>query len=111
MCGIAGILLTAILVARRVPGAIVISIAVITLLGLLVPASGGGHVTRLPTHLLSAPASPAPVFLKLTFHFLTNFHAIALSLPITVGCSNPRLRPTWRVDAWRVRYYFAGPRS
>src|SRR6185369_6071323 len=41
---LAGILLTAILVARRVPGAIVVSIAVITIAGLVVPAGGGKHV-------------------------------------------------------------------
>jgi len=79
---LAGIALTAILVARRVPGAIVLSIAIITLVGLFVSASGGAKVTQLPSSFIATPASPAPVFLKLTFHFLTNSRAIALALPL-----------------------------
>ena len=77
-----GIVLTAILVARRVPGAIVLGIAIITILGLFVRAGGGRMVTELPESFLSAPASPAPVFLKLTFHFLTRANAIMLALPL-----------------------------
>ncbi len=77
-----GIALTAILVARRVPGAIVVSIAIVTLAGLVVPAGGGAHVTQLPASIFSLPASPAPVFLKLTFHFLTSSNAIFMALPL-----------------------------
>jgi AGZA family xanthine/uracil permease-like MFS transporter len=77
-----GIALTAVLVARRVPGAIVVSIAVITLAGLVVPAGGGRHVTALPAGIFSLPASPAPVFLKLTFQFLTTSNAIFMALPL-----------------------------
>ena len=77
-----GIALTAILVARRVTGAIVISIAAITVLGLAVPAGGGAHVTQLPTSFFALPASPAPVFLKLSFQFLTTSNAIFLALPL-----------------------------
>lgn len=77
-----GIALTAILVARRVPGAIVLSIALVTLAGLGVPAGHGLHVTQLPAHFFSLPASPAPVFLKLTFQFLTSSNAILMALPL-----------------------------
>lgn len=77
-----GIVLTAVLVARRIPSAIVIGIAVISMLGLFVRAGGGGMVTQLPASIVSLPASPAPVFLKLTFNFLTNTHAITLALPL-----------------------------
>lgn len=77
-----GIILTAVLVARRIPGAIVISILVITLLGLVVPAGGGAHVTQLPSSLIATPVNPAPVFFKLSFHFLTSGSAIAVALPI-----------------------------
>jgi AGZA family xanthine/uracil permease-like MFS transporter len=76
-----GIALTAILVARRVPGAIVLSIAVVTVMGFFVRA-GGHMVTELPPSLFAWPASPAPVFLKLTFRFLTNSNAILLALPL-----------------------------
>jgi adenine/guanine/hypoxanthine permease len=77
-----GIALTAVLVSRRVPGAIVLSIAVITVLGLAVRAGGGHRVTELPANFMSLPVSPAPVFLKLTFKFLTNSNAIVLAMPL-----------------------------
>lgn len=78
---LAGIVLTAILVARRVPGAIVLSIAAITLVGLFVP-TGNGNVTQLPASLFALPASPAPIFLKLTFDFLTSWSAFLIALPL-----------------------------
>jgi AGZA family xanthine/uracil permease-like MFS transporter len=77
-----GLLLTAILVARRVPGAIVLSIAITTLVGLFVPDGSGRHVTEFPGQIVSVPASPAPVLLKLTFGFLTNGHAFRIALPL-----------------------------
>jgi AGZA family xanthine/uracil permease-like MFS transporter len=76
-----GVLLTIILVARQVPGAIVLSIAIITLLGLFVPA-GAAKVTQLPASLIALPQSPAPIFLKLTFHFLTSWTAFSTALPL-----------------------------
>ncbi len=79
---LAGVFLTIVLVARGVPGAIVISIAVITLVGLFIPASGGAMVTQLPSALIAAPHSPAPVFFKLTFNFLTNWTAFTVALPL-----------------------------
>lgn len=79
-----GIVLTAILVARRVPGAIVLSIAAITAAGLFVRAGGGRMVTQLPESFLALPASPEPVFLKLSFQFLTNSNAIMMVLPIVM---------------------------
>ncbi len=79
---LAGVLLTIILVARRVPGAIVLSIAVITLIGLFVPAAAGTKVTQIPATLIALPNSPAPVFLKLTFKFLTSWTAFSVALPL-----------------------------
>ncbi|HEX2851769.1 MAG TPA: NCS2 family permease [Opitutaceae bacterium] len=81
---LAGIALTAILVARRVTGAIVIGIVVITLAGLMIPAGAGAKVTQLPESFVALPASPAPVFLKLTFQFLTHSDALLLALPIVL---------------------------
>jgi AGZA family xanthine/uracil permease-like MFS transporter len=77
-----GIALTAILIARRVPGAIVLSMVVITVLGFWVRAPGGQMVTQMPESLVGLPASPAPVMFKLTFRFLTNLNAITLALPL-----------------------------
>jgi AGZA family xanthine/uracil permease-like MFS transporter len=79
-----GVALTAILVARRVPGAILLGIISVTLMGLFVRA-GGTKVTVLPASLIATPASPAPLFLELTFKFLTNSRAIALALPLILA--------------------------
>ncbi len=77
-----GIVLTAVLVARRVPGAMVLSIAAVTLLGLFTRAGGGRMVTELPESVVALPASPAPIFLKLTFQFLTTSNAVLMALPL-----------------------------
>jgi len=79
---LAGIALTAILVARRVPGAIVIGIAAVTVAGLFVPADPGMMVTMRPAGIFSWPHSPAPLFLKLRFDFLRNWAAFHHALPI-----------------------------
>jgi AGZA family xanthine/uracil permease-like MFS transporter len=79
---LAGILLTAVLVARRVPGAIVIGIAIVTVIGLFVSAGAGGNVTKLPGSFVAVPASPAPIFFKLTFNFLTSSTAFLMALPL-----------------------------
>jgi len=76
----AGILLTAVLVARRVPGAIILSILAVTVVGLFVGNGAGARVTAMPTALFSWPASPAPTFLQLNFDLL--LHDFARALPI-----------------------------
>ena len=76
-----GIVLTTILAARRVPGAIVIGIGIVTLIGPLVPNGTGGTVTTLPQSLTSLPNSPEPVFLKLSFDFLHSADAFKKALP------------------------------
>lgn len=77
-----GLILTIILVARNVPGGIVIGIAIVTLAGLFVPAGGGAQVTRLPSSIIALPHSPDPIFLKLTFNFLTSWSAFTIALPL-----------------------------
>jgi AGZA family xanthine/uracil permease-like MFS transporter len=77
-----GIALTAILIARKIPGAIVLSMAIVTILGFGVRAPGGSTVTELPESIVGLPASPAPVMFELTFQFLTNFNAVMLALPL-----------------------------
>ena len=76
----AGILLTAVLVARKVPGAIILSILAVTAAGLFVPNAEGGRVTAMPASLFSLPASPAPTLLQLNFDLL--LHDFAKALPI-----------------------------
>lgn len=76
----AGILLTAVLVARRIPGAIIISILAVTAVGLFVSDGKGGHVTTMPASLFSPPASPAPTMFQLNFDLL--LHDFGKALPI-----------------------------
>lgn len=66
---LAGILLTLVLMVRKVRGGIIISILVITLAGLLVPDGPGGTVTKLPASIVSPPASMADTFFALEFGY------------------------------------------
>jgi AGZA family xanthine/uracil permease-like MFS transporter len=79
-----GIILTAIMVARRIPGAIVLSITIVTVVGFFVPDGKGGHVTSFPTAIFSPPASPEPVMFKLNFDFLLNNFWKALPIMLTL---------------------------
>lgn len=79
---LAGIAITIGLVARKVPGAIIIGIAVTTLLGLFVSNGAGGNVSSLPSNPFSLPASPDPVFLKLEFGFLQDWTVLQAALPL-----------------------------
>ncbi len=80
-----GIALTAVLIVRRVPGAIILSVLVLALAGLLLPgpAAADGTATTLtvaPKGVLSAPASLVPTFLQLDFTYL--FYHFVESLPL-----------------------------
>ncbi len=79
----AGIILLGIMILRRVPGAMVLSILALTLLGLVLPgAKPGTTITTAPSHLFDWPASIAPLFLKLDFgYFWTH---LSLSIPIVL---------------------------
>jgi len=84
---LAGILLTAVLVAWKVPGAIVLGVGAITLVGTLVPDGRGGVVTQLPSpaNWIALPASPAPHFLKLDLGFMTSWAAFLKTLPLILS--------------------------
>ncbi len=77
-----GIAITVVLVARGIPGAIILGIALTTILGLFIPDGAGGKVTTLPGSLVDLPASPAPVFLELEFGFMTESTAFLAALPL-----------------------------
>jgi AGZA family xanthine/uracil permease-like MFS transporter len=78
---LAGIGLTAVLVSYRVPGAIILGMIAATAAGLFVHGDQG-MVTQLPGSLIALPHSPAPVMLKLSFHFLTRVAAFETALPL-----------------------------
>lgn len=79
-----GIILAGVLVARRVPGAIVISILAITFVGFFIPDGKGGTITALPDFSKWLPASPAPTFFALDFKFLLQEPLKALPIVATL---------------------------
>ncbi|WP_315707007.1 MULTISPECIES: NCS2 family permease [unclassified Bradyrhizobium] len=84
---LAGLLLTPVLVARRVPGALIISIAVLTLVGLVVPGANGKMVTSMPQTLLSWPRWPASTFMAMDVGYLVSHFLIALPLLFYFLCA------------------------
>lgn len=80
----AGILLTVVLMVRRVPGGIILSIFAVTLIGLIVPDGRGGTVTALPEQFVSLPASMADTFLKLEFGYFREDFFKALTVVLTL---------------------------
>jgi AGZA family xanthine/uracil permease-like MFS transporter len=54
---------------RGIPGAILIGIIVVALLGLLIRGEDGEGFTRLPDHVFSKPVSIAPTLLQVDFLF------------------------------------------
>ena len=76
------LVLIALLIARRVMGAIVLGILAITIAGLFTSNGAGGKVTDLSAGFFSFPHSAAPVFLKLTFNFLTSWSKFQTALPL-----------------------------
>jgi AGZA family xanthine/uracil permease-like MFS transporter len=77
-----GIGVTGVLLARRIPGAIILGMLVVTVAGLFTSAGAGKTVTQLPAAIVGLPASPEPVLFKLTFGFLGNLNGFLLALPL-----------------------------
>ena len=83
-----GIVLTAVLIGRKVRGAIILSVLILTVVGLGVPALRGSpfgpHVTNPPSAVVGLPASLTPTLGKLDFGFLFAHFAQALPLLLTL---------------------------
>jgi AGZA family xanthine/uracil permease-like MFS transporter len=74
LLALGGVLLGAILLIRRVPAAILLTILAITILGFFIPAGGGKPITSLPTSLIAWPSPINQLFFKLDFlYFWTHF--------------------------------------
>jgi AGZA family xanthine/uracil permease-like MFS transporter len=82
-----GLLLTPILVVRKVPGALMISIVALTIAGFFVPAGTGKMVTTLPSALIAWPKWPASTFGQLDFKWLFSNFLIALPLLFYFLCA------------------------
>ena len=79
-----GLAFTAVLMARRVPGAIVLGILGAALAGAFVSNGQGGSLTSLPASPFAWPASPAPLILALDFGFLRSANAFFTALPLVL---------------------------
>ncbi|MBB3174158.1 AGZA family xanthine/uracil permease-like MFS transporter [Endobacter medicaginis] len=76
----AALIVTPLLMVRRIPGALLISIAAITAIGVFVPGPGGHMVTRLPSAPVQVPPWPGAYVLAFDWHeFLTH---LGLALPL-----------------------------
>ncbi len=82
-----GILLTPVLVVRRIPGALIISIAALTIIGLFIPLNDTKMVTSAPSSILAFPKWPASTFLALDFGWLFSNFIIALPLLFYFICA------------------------
>ncbi|MBS1074722.1 NCS2 family permease [Gluconobacter sp. Dm-73] len=77
---LAGFILTPLLVARRVPGALIISIIALTFVGLFLPDGKGGSITPWPTHIFALPRMPHETAFQLEPLYLV--HHIFYVLPM-----------------------------
>lgn len=82
-----GMLATPLLVIRRVPGALVLSIAAMTIAGLVVPDGHGRMLTRLPAHLLAWPHLPTRTAFHLDFGYVASHFLLTLPLMFYFFCS------------------------
>jgi adenine/guanine/hypoxanthine permease len=84
MLAFLGIILLLVMVLKKVPGAMVLSIFIVTIIGLFLPSETPGvHLTTMPTHFFDWPNSIAPVFLQLDLgYFWTH---LAQSIPIVLA--------------------------
>ncbi len=78
---IVGIIFMTVLSIKKLPGAILISILAITVIGFFV-TSGGAAITATPAGIVSAPAGIGETFLKLDI--LYPFKHLAVALPVVL---------------------------
>ncbi len=82
-----GLLLTPVLVVRRVPGALIISIAVLTIVGFFVPGANGKMITSVPASIFALPKWPTGTFMALDFRWLFTHFLVALPLLFYFVCA------------------------
>ena len=74
MLSMFGIIVAAWLFIRKIRGAVILTVLLITVIGLFIPA-GDGKLTMLPENLVAMPASLAPTAFKLDFAYVfSKFH-------------------------------------
>ncbi len=82
LMALGGIIVAAVLIWRKVPGAIILTVLGLTVLGLFLKTSGpdAAPVTPMPASLVSAPASLAPTFLQLDLGYFWQHWRVCLPL-------------------------------
>ena len=79
-----GLIMTVVLIYWRVPAALILSILILSVIGLVVPGVlPHTTVTHLPARLIDFPNSMAPVFLQLDLGYF--WHHLAQSIPIVLA--------------------------
>ncbi len=78
-----GIVLTAILIHRRVRGAIIIGVIVLAVIGAFLPDGAGSTITHKPNAIAAFPASLAPTFMALDVGYVVR--NIATTLPLLLS--------------------------
>ncbi len=82
-----GLLVTPMLVIRRVPGALIISIAALTIAGLFIPGANGKMITSMPSAIFAWPKWPTGTFMELDFTWLFTHFLVALPLLFYFVCA------------------------
>jgi AGZA family xanthine/uracil permease-like MFS transporter len=75
-----GIILTAVLYARRVRGAIILGVIAVAIAGAIIPGADGSPLTKAPERWLAPPASLRPTFLAFDFTYVFEHWRQALPL-------------------------------
>ena len=84
MLAFLGIVLLILLILRRVPGALILSIFILTIVGLFLPgAAPGTTITKFPTHFFDWPNSMGKLFLQLDLRYF--WQHLAQSIPIVLA--------------------------
>lgn len=77
---LAGVVLIAALQNRGIPGAILMGVLAVAVMGLFIRGEGGEVLTKLPEHFFSKPASMAPTLLQVDFFFPLRQPGVALPI-------------------------------
>lgn len=85
LLALGGVILAAILVARKIPAALLLTIAVLTVIGFFLPGeTENSALTPRPEALVSLPASLAPTFLVLDLTYLWTHFGTAFGLVLAL---------------------------
>jgi adenine/guanine/hypoxanthine permease len=84
LLGLGSVILTVILILRKVPGALILSILIATVVGMFLPGTNGhAHITDLPHQIFSRPNSMMPVAFKLDVMYV--WRHPSQSIPIVLA--------------------------